>query len=83
MENTSPESPEIPSNPAKPAEKSLLAYVLERLPSPSEREALEQIARGAKVPYHTLLKIAKGQTADPRVSTVESLTRYFQSIEAV
>jgi predicted transcriptional regulator len=63
-------------------EQSLLEYVRARLPAPSEREALEVIAAGASVPYHTLLKIAKGETHDPRVSTIDSLIRYFREREA-
>lgn len=62
--------------------ESLLQYVRERLPAPSERQALEEIATGANVPYHTLLKIAKGETHDPRVSTIDSLIRYFREREA-
>lgn len=53
-----------------------------KLPPPHEKEALERIARLSKVPYHTLLKIANGQTDDPRVSTVEKLQRYFEQREA-
>ena len=60
---------------------NLLQYVRERLPAPGEREKLEEIAKGADVPYHTLLKIAKGETEDPRVSTIENLIRYFQDQE--
>ena len=63
-------------------EHGLLQYIRERLPLPSEKEKLETIAKGADVPYHTLLKIAKGETEDPRVSTVENLLRYFQEREA-
>lgn len=63
-------------------ETNLLTYVRERLPAPSERSRLEEIARGADVPYHTLLKIAKGETEDPRVSTVQNLLRYFRDREA-
>lgn len=53
-----------------------------RLPAPSDKEALERIARASKVSYHTLLKIANGQTDDPRISTVEKLQRYFDQREA-
>lgn len=56
----------------------MLSYIRERLPAPGEKERLEEIAKGSAVPYHTLLKIAKGETADPRVSTVENLIRYFR-----
>jgi len=61
---------------------NLLKYVLARLPTPDQRERLEAIAKGAGVPYHTLLKIAKGETEDPRVSTIESLIQYFREHEA-
>lgn len=60
-------------------EEHILDYVRERLPAPSEKARLEQIAEGAKVPFHTLLKIAKGETEDPRVSTVQSLFDYFRA----
>jgi len=63
-------------------DETLLNYVRGRLPAPNARERLEEIANGAGVPYHTLLKIAKGETEDPRVSTVESLLRYFRDEEA-
>jgi predicted transcriptional regulator len=53
-----------------------------KLPAPNDKEGLERIARDSNVPYHTLLKIANGQTEDPRVSTVEKLQRYFEEREA-
>ena len=62
-------------------EPGLFAYIKKKLPPPNERRALEAIAKGADVPYHTLLKIASGETVDPRVSTVENLTRYFRKRE--
>ena len=58
---------------------NLLDTVRKRLPGKSEKAALEEIAAGSKVPYHTLLKIANGQTADPRISTVDRLIAYFES----
>jgi len=60
-------------------EETMLNYVRQRLPAPNDRERLEEISSGANVPYHTLLKIAKGETVDPRVSTVEALSRYFRA----
>lgn len=63
-------------------DQTLLNSIRGRLPAPSERLRLEEIAKGSKVPYHTLLKIAKGETEDPRVSTVESLLRFFREEEA-
>jgi hypothetical protein len=65
--------------------ESLLQYVRERLPTPGTahfHERLQKIADESGVPYHTLLKIAKGETDDPRVSTVESLRNYFIQREA-
>lgn len=53
-----------------------------KLPAPNDKPALERVARDSKVPYHTLLKIANGQTEDPRVSTVEKLQRYFERAAA-
>jgi predicted transcriptional regulator len=61
-----------------------LAKVQERLPQPGAAhftERLERIAEGAQVPFHTLLKIAKGETEDPKVSTVQKLHDYFKSLE--
>lgn len=63
----------------------ILAFVLERLPKPDDlrfTERLEEIAKGADVPYHTLLKIAKGETVDPRVSTVQGVYDYLKGLEA-
>lgn len=64
--------------------ETILAYVLERLPKQGDSHfnaRLEQIAKGADVPFHTLLKVAKGETVDPRVSTVQSLHDYFKAQE--
>jgi predicted transcriptional regulator len=62
--------------------ESIFQYVKERLPDPSNKDELDKIAKGSGVPFHTLLKIAKGETTDPRVSTVEELFRYFRAFEA-
>lgn len=65
--------------------ETILAFVLERLPKPGDphfHARLEQVAEGASVPFHTLLKVAKGETMDPRVSTVQSLHDYFRAQEA-
>lgn len=62
----------------------ILAFVLERLPKPDDlrfTERLEEIAKGAEVSYHTLLKIAKGETLDPRVSTVQDVYDYLKARE--
>jgi predicted transcriptional regulator len=57
-------------------------YVRQRLPRPSARAELELVAKGSGVPYHTLLKIAKGETEDPRTSTVNRLVVYFRARES-
>lgn len=60
----------------------MLDYVRRKLPSPKDKQALEAVAKAASVPYHTLLKIANGQTADPRVSTVQSLYNHLRGQRA-
>lgn len=39
---------------------------------------LETLADEAGVPFHTLRKIATGETRDPRMSTAEQLREYFE-----
>jgi predicted transcriptional regulator len=56
----------------------LLGSVKAKLPPANDRVALEALAEETGVPYHTLLKIAKGETTDPRVSTVQRLIHYFE-----
>ena len=63
------------------APKTILG-IRAKLPDPSDRNGLERIAKASRVPYHTLLKIANGQTDDPRISTVEKLQRYFEQRES-
>jgi predicted transcriptional regulator len=46
---------------------------------PTDRERLEALAALADVPYHTLLKIAKGETRNPRIRTVEKITHAMQT----
>lgn len=60
----------------------LLDYLLARLPGATEKDRLQEVATAAGVPFHTLLKIVKGETADPRVSTVDSLLKYLREKEA-
>jgi predicted transcriptional regulator len=43
---------------------------------------LEVIAKGAGVPFHTLRKIASGETRDPRVSTIAALQQYLTAADA-
>ena len=42
---------------------------------PTARAALESLATAADVPYHTLLKIARGETRNPRIRTVEAIRK--------
>ena len=58
--------------------EDLLASIKAKLPPWNDRAALEALAAESGVPYHTLLKIAKGETTDPRVSTVQTLIRHFE-----
>lgn len=57
-------------------------YVRLRLPKRGDRPELETVAKGAGVPYHTLLKIVSGETSDPRTSTVNRLSIYFRALES-
>lgn len=38
------------------------------------------VARDSGVPYHTLVKIAQGRVANPRVATVQRLLDHFNSL---
>lgn len=60
----------------------LLGSIKARLPAATDRAALEKLAQDSGVPFHTLLKIAKGETMDPRVSTVQRLMRHFERLAA-
>ena len=52
------------------------------LPAKNERAALEAVAQGAHVPYHTLLKVVNGATKSPRYDTVERLFAYLDKPKA-
>ena len=62
-------------------DQPLLEYLLERLPPASDKPRLAQVARDAAVPFHTLLKIVKGETTDPRLRTVQNLLSYYRQRE--
>lgn len=53
----------------------LLTNLKKKLPASNDRKGLERLSKASDVPYHTLLKIAKGETSDPRISTVARLQR--------
>lgn len=53
-------------------------YVRQRLPRHTDKAKLEADAEGSGVPFHTLLKIAKGITEDPRTSTISKLAGYYR-----
>jgi transcriptional regulator with XRE-family HTH domain len=57
-------------------------YVRQRLPRPNDKAGLEAVAKGSGVSVHTLLKIAKGETEDPRTSTVNRLAIYYRAKES-
>jgi hypothetical protein len=54
------------------------ADIREKL-APLKWGQLRQLAQEAGLPFHTVRKIASGETADPRVSTTEALARHFKS----
>ncbi len=55
---------------------SIFEYVLARLQSSKGKWA--EVAEGSGVSYRTLEKIARGESKDPGISTVEKLAKYFR-----
>lgn len=55
---------------------SILKSLRRRLPPANEKLQLEEVAKGSGVPFHTLLKVVKGTTSNPRIKTVEKLLNY-------
>lgn len=55
---------------------NLLLQVRRKLPPANEKQRLEEVAKRSGVPFHTLLKIITGETANPRIKTVEKLLRW-------
>lgn len=43
------------------------------------RPEIRVISEKTGLPFHTLTKIATGETKDPRVSTIAALTEYYES----
>lgn len=41
-----------------------------------------EVSRASGVPYHTLTKIAQGQSPDPRINTIQRLIDHFKGCEA-
>lgn len=56
-------------------QKTLLQLVLEELEK--NRGKWRDVARGSRVPYDTLTKIAQGQIKNPGVLTIQQLAEYF------
>lgn len=52
------------------------ADIVSRL-SPLTKDQLILVAKRSGVPFHTLRKIATGETANPMHSTVEKLQHYY------
>lgn len=50
--------------------------------APLARSDLQKLSAEAGVPFHTVRKIVSGETPDPRVSTIEALSDYFEKQEA-
>lgn len=53
----------------------ILTFVLRKLEE--HRGQWVQVANASGVPYHTLTKIAQGQSPSPRIETVQRLVDYF------
>lgn len=58
----------------------MLDFIKRRLPS--DKAALQAVAEGSRVPFHTLIKIANGATENPRIMTVQALYNYLREQEA-
>lgn len=56
----------------------LLDQVKAKLPAATDREGIERVATDAGVSPHTLRKIITGETADPRVGTLQALLDYYE-----
>ena len=63
-------------------DENLLRRVRRNLPPANEKKLLEEVAGKSGVPFHTLLKIVKGETANPRVKTVQKLLNYIGRMAA-
>jgi hypothetical protein len=55
---------------------SILAYVLGQLGAWKGR--WRTVAKGSKVSYRTLEKIARGESKNPKILTLEKLAAYFR-----
>ena len=40
---------------------------------------IEELAKATKVPFHTIAKIKRRDTPNPRINTVQKLTGYFNA----
>ena len=38
---------------------------------------MEKVAKGSGIPFNTLIKIARGETVNPRMTTAQALQEYF------
>lgn len=38
---------------------------------------MEKVAKGSGIPFNTLIKIARGETVNPRMTTAHALQEYF------
>ena len=46
--------------------------------APLSWSQLEELAERSGVPFHTLRKVATGETQDPRISTVQALLDHWE-----
>lgn len=75
------ESPNSGLISARMANESIHEFVLAQLQL--TKGDWPKVATATGIPYRTLKKIASGETADPGVSSVERLARYFRANPAI
>lgn len=54
-----------------------LEFVVDALQK-AGKDGMERAARKTGVPFHTMLKVAKGETKNPRYRTIVPLVKYFR-----
>ena len=57
-----------------PSISNILKYLINEKIIPD----INEISKEANIPYHSLYKIVNGHTADPKISTINSLSKYLK-----
>lgn len=58
-----------------------LDYVIERLKADG-KDRWPEVAEKTGVSVHTLIKVARGQTINPRFRTIEPVSKYYRALES-